>query len=89
MARVRLLSIPHGQDKDAEGIGHGDDWPLCDLGESGNGVHHWLTTDSARCSDVADDAVLNDPAELGAFMVDRLNLRHLYSLPSVNPKDVK
>lgn len=74
MAQVRLLVIPHGQDKDAEGKGHGSDWPLADLGHTDT-AHVTLTTDHAHASEVCDDDVVGNPESLGKFIVEALNNR--------------
>ncbi len=74
MAQVRLLVIPQGQKVDAEGKGHGSDWPLAHLGDSDSG-DVWLTTDHAHASDVCDDPDLSGTLALGKFIVAALNGR--------------
>lgn len=75
MAQVRLLVIPPGADRDAEGVQPGHNWDLLDLGEAGDGSRVWLTTDHAHASDLCDDDVLSDPLALGRWIVEALNNR--------------
>lgn len=86
MGLVRLLSIPKGADKDAEGRGFGDDWQLLDLGQSEDGTRHYLTTDCVRASEFACIPGFHDPAEMGAWLVEQINAAKRDEWPHVIPE---
>jgi hypothetical protein len=52
MRRVRILRIPEGASKDAEGRGVGDDWLLAQFGRGDDGALYYLTTDGMHASDM-------------------------------------
>lgn len=70
MPYYRILALPEGEKRDAEGRALGDDWPIADLGEDDDGTHYWITTDQVQ---VSETPALGDIAEQAAVMVAALN----------------
>lgn len=76
----RILAIPEGEEKDAEGRGLGDDWLVADLGvhEDENGVfttHYYVTTDRVHASEFDPEVMGCDPPSLAADIVAILNAK--------------
>ena len=69
---VRVLAIPRGEEKDADGRGIGDDWLLADLGVDHEDNHIYVTTDRVRASELAGLRIL-EPRDLAVFLVGKVN----------------
>lgn len=69
---VRVLAIPQGQDKDAEGRQLGDDWMLATLGYSEElRANIYLTTDRLRADE--EPAWLADPGAMARAIAAAIN----------------
>lgn len=83
---LRVLAIPAGETKDADGRALGDDWHIAAFGQAPDGMHVTVTTDCLRASDMCDIEGLG-PLELATFLVERFNAeyekRNQMALPGV------
>jgi hypothetical protein len=70
---VRLLKIPKGQKKDAEGFGIVDNWLLATLGCDDEEAEIYVTTNYIRASELHAYNLL-EPNALGAFIVNQVNI---------------
>ena len=74
-AYARVLAIPEGAERDADGRGIGDDWLLADLGvdeSDGKLVHFYVTTDRIHASELASFRIFQ-PKRFAEWIVETAN----------------